>query len=80
MSTTIDYALVGAQYRKHRAALTRAKKKGPEDVVLACQRFVAAFDGNGWPWPDDWHRWNVAYGDAQHALGKGWGHHIDDLR
>lgn len=77
---SIDYALASALYRKHKAALTRAEKRGPHHVIVACQAFVDAFDSNRLPWPDDWHRWNIAYGDALQTLGKGFGHQLDDLR
>ncbi len=75
---SIDYAKSKRLYTKHKGALTRAKKKGPEAVIKECEAFVRDFEDL--PWPDSWHTWNIAYGDAQLALGKGFGHHLDDIR
>jgi hypothetical protein len=63
--TGIDYAKAQALYRKHKAALTRAKKKGPREVIAACDLFAAEFHQAGLPLPDDWHRWESAKRDAQ---------------
>jgi hypothetical protein len=56
-----------AEYRKQKAALTRAINSGePRRVIIACERVVEAWRGKAWP--DDWHRWNIALGDACFAL------------
>lgn len=49
--------------RKHRSALTRARKTGdPEKIVAACD---AAFeDFNQYGWPDCWSLWERAKDDA----------------
>lgn len=77
---TIDYAEAQRLTRKHKGALTRAKKKGPDAVIGACHAFVADFDAARLPWPDAWHTWNIAFGDAHVELGNGFGHHLDEVR
>jgi hypothetical protein len=62
---SIDYALAQKLFTKHKAALTRAKKKGPGAVMQACDKFFAEFEDNDLPLPDDWHRWNIARLDAE---------------
>lgn len=52
-----------AEFTRLKSALTRAKKKGPEAVILACDAAFKSFDENGYP--DDWHRWNIARMDAE---------------
>lgn len=52
-----------ATVRKHKAALTRAKKVGPEKVVEVCARALDDFQDNGYP--DCWHDWQRAMEDAQ---------------
>lgn len=54
-------------FRKQKAALTRAQNSGdPRKVVAACVKVVA--DWHGKCWPDDWHRWNIALSDARFKL------------
>lgn len=64
----IDYALAQRLFTKHKAALTRAKKKGPEAVLEACERFFLDFDANDLPLPDAWHTWERARYDAHTAI------------
>lgn len=51
------------EYRKQKAALTRAINSGdPLKVLAACEKVV-----NDWStkvWPDDWSRWRRALEDA----------------
>lgn len=62
--STIDYARAKREHPKMKAMLTRAIKSGdPQKVVDACKRAVEAWATWG-AWPDDWHRWNIALGDA----------------
>ncbi len=64
---TIDYARAKREMPALKAALTRAKKKGPEAVLAEVERAFAAFDSWGC-WPDSWHTWNIAKSDAELAL------------
>ena len=59
----IDYERMKRTNPKHKAALTRAKKKGYSAVLAACVDAVKEWDEIG-AWPDDWARWNRALGDA----------------
>lgn len=52
-----------ATVRKHKAALTRAKKVGPRKVVEVCDIAFEDFQDNGYP--DCWHIWNIAKQDAE---------------
>jgi hypothetical protein len=65
---SIDYALAQRLFTKHKAALTRAKKKGPEAVLEACERFFLDFDDNDLPLPDAWYTWERARYDATAAI------------
>lgn len=58
-----DYSALNAMVRKHKAALTRAKKKGPEAVIAACTSAYDDFDKG--MWPDDWPTWKIAEEDAK---------------
>lgn len=60
---SIDYARMQKTIAKHRGALTRAKKQGYEAVLKACRAAVEEWNAIG-AWPDGWHTWNVALGDA----------------
>lgn len=52
-------------YRAQKAALTRAVNSGNPDKIRAeCVRAKNEWDKDGIPWPDDWHRWNIAYEDT----------------
>ena len=59
----IDYARMQQTITKHKAALTRAKKQGYDAVLKACRAAVKEWDEIG-AWPDGWHTWNIALGDA----------------
>lgn len=52
--------------RAHKSALTRAKKIGPEKVILVCAAALQDFEDNGYP--DDWHRWDIALRDTEMAI------------
>jgi len=70
----IDYARMNREGPALKAALTRAvNSKDPIKVVEACWKAVNAWDAIG-AWPDQWHRWNIALGDAI-----GWGTSLQDL-
>ncbi len=70
---SIDYARMQRTFPKHKAALTRAKKSGdPQKVVAACKAAVAEWDAIG-AWPDHWHTWNIALRDAT-------GQELEELR
>jgi hypothetical protein len=54
------------EWRKQKAALTRAINSGdPRKVLAACEKVVA--DWNTKVWPDDWARWRRALEDAASA-------------
>lgn len=58
-------------YRGQKAALARAITSGdPSRVVAECERTVREWGACAWP--DDWHRWNIAYGDATAELAGHW--------
>jgi hypothetical protein len=60
----IDYERMKRTAPKHKAALTRAKKTGRYSAVLAaCIDAVREWDEIG-AWPDGWHTWDNALGDA----------------
>lgn len=52
-----------ATVRKYKAALTKAKKVGPEKVVEVCNFVLDDFQDNGYP--DCWSLWERARYDAQ---------------
>lgn len=52
--------------RKHKAALTRARKIGPEKVLDVCIIALDDFEANGYP--DCWHLWKMAKYDAETQL------------
>lgn len=64
----IDYALANRLARKHKGALTRARKKGPRAVVQAVNAFYDEFREHDLPLPDAWHTWDVAKRDALYAI------------
>lgn len=68
--STIDYAQARTELPKLKAALTRAKKKGPEAVIEAVEHAFERFDAWGC-WPDCWHTWSIAKSDAEHELRRG---------
>jgi hypothetical protein len=70
MST--DYDLAQRLFRKHKAALTRAKNtRDPHKVIDAVEAAYADWDANDIPYPDSWHTWESAKRDAGLALAYG---------
>lgn len=61
-----DYENIAKCWRRNKAALTRAKKKTPADVIAVCEQAFADFDSYGWP--DNWSLFQRAFDDAQFAL------------
>lgn len=62
-----DYKLINKRHAILKAALTRAIKSGdPERVKATVRAAVAEWNGPLWQgmWPDQWHRWNIAWQDA----------------
>lgn len=66
----IDYEKANKLFRKHKAALTRARNSGErgseerrDKVVLACTRAVQEWDREQIPWPDNWSLWQNALDD-----------------
>ena len=79
---SIDYERANREYRKQKAALTRAENSGdPNKVVAAVKKAVSEWSEWG-AWPDGWHRWNIAYNDAMgEVTGRMyWGDISEDLR
>jgi hypothetical protein len=61
-----DYQALNKMVRRHKAALTRAKKKGPQAVIDAVDAAFSDFDDT--MYPDNWHLWKVAKQDAELEL------------
>jgi hypothetical protein len=64
-------------FKGQKAGLTRAQKAGPVAVIEECRRVVAEWASDEWreaygtnSWPDNWHKWNVALGDASGAVAR----------
>lgn len=64
----IDYKKAQKMFTKHKGALTRAKKKGPEAIIKVCDAFFEDFEDNDLPLPDRWHIWQRAKEDAENNL------------
>jgi hypothetical protein len=61
----IDYAAANAAHRRHKTALTRAINSGdPKQVQRTVVKTVREWNANGWPWADDWSRWQRALDDS----------------
>lgn len=68
--------LTKKQFSQAKARLTRAlnvarKTKTAEAwqrVIDVVDSTYAEWDRGNYAWPDDWHRWNIARGDAEVAL------------
>jgi hypothetical protein len=58
-----DYTLTNAELKSLKAALTRAKKKGPDAVVAEANRAMGIFEAKGYP--DCWSDWERAKDDAE---------------
>lgn len=69
MSKGIDYEQAKKEMPKLKAALTRAKKKGPEAVIAAVDHAFDRFNAWG-AWPDGWQAWSNARADAELELRK----------
>ncbi len=65
----IDYERMKKCHPKHKASLTRAKKKEPEAVIKAVDKALAEFDLCG-AWPDNWALWRNAKEDAEREIRK----------
>ncbi len=66
----IDYPSAQKTYRRFKSLLTRAKNTGDSvKILIACEAFFAYYDRpDSPPFPDDWHRWNIARDDARMDL------------
>lgn len=63
----IDYEAAKREMPALKAKLSRAKKtKDPDKVLAAVREAYAAFDRWG-AWPDNWHLFERAKGDAEIA-------------
>lgn len=61
------YMLTKRQHTTLKGRLTRAITSGnPRKVIGEAQRALAIFEEEGFP--DDWHRWDRALGDATWEL------------
>lgn len=63
------------RYRNFKSALTRAlNSKDNGKILAACDAFFAYYERSDTePFPDDWHRWNIARDDARWAMrDTGW--------
>jgi len=64
----IDYAAANKQFKRQKAALTRAVNTGdPNKVVEACEKAVKEWNADfpcAGSWPDDWSRWQRALDDV----------------
>lgn len=60
----IDYAAANKEFRRQKAALTRAINSGDRDkVLIACTNAVREWNKPGRAWPDNWSRWQIALDD-----------------
>ncbi|MCK9434337.1 MAG: hypothetical protein M0R32_05825 [Candidatus Cloacimonetes bacterium] len=57
-----------ALFKRHKAALTRAKKKGPQAVIETVDAAFADWDKYLPAWPDNWRLWQSAKDDANYAI------------
>jgi hypothetical protein len=61
----IDYAAANREFRRQKAALTRAVNSGDRNkVILACANAVREWNQPGRAWPDNWSRWQRALDDC----------------
>lgn len=64
------YAELNANYRRQKAALTRAANSGdPHKLAAAGRAGLASFERHGYP--DDWSRWQRAIDDAAASIRYG---------
>lgn len=72
--STIDYARMQRSGPRLKAQLTRAERSGdPAKIVAACRAAVVEWNAIVC-WPDNWHRWNIAFSDVA-----GYAVRLDDL-
>lgn len=65
---TTNY-LSKAQYSAAKGRLTRAVNSGDHKRVIATVNAqFAEWDDGDYAYPDDWHRWERARYDAEHAM------------
>lgn len=67
-SVGIDYKAANKVIRAQKGALTRARKRGPEAVILEVAKAFRRWDEPDIYWPDAWHTWSIAYSDAMFEL------------
>ena len=61
----VDYQKLNRVIRRQKAALTRAKKSGDREKILAvCKAAVAEWNAPGMMWPDCWSLWQRTLSDA----------------
>jgi hypothetical protein len=65
--TTTKY-LTKSQYSGAKARLTRVVNSGDhQKVIETVEAQYRAWDEGDFAYPDDWHRWERARSDAEHA-------------
>lgn len=61
----VEY-ISNADYRRQKAALTRAVNSGdPRRVLATVEKTLGEWRGKAWP--DDWNRWRIALEDAAYS-------------
>lgn len=61
--------LTNKQFSAAKSRLTRAVNSGdPRKVIAEVDKTFAEWDAGDFAYPDDWHRWTVARGDAERVL------------
>lgn len=81
----IDYIRMSREAPRLKRMLTNAQRANdPQKVLEACKEAVRVWDEIG-AWPDNWHTWNIALGDAAYADARATGtwsipQMLDDLR
>lgn len=74
----IDYTAANKEFRRQKAALTRAINSGDRDkVLIACTNAVREWNQPGRAWPDNWSRWQRALDDVFPMFS---GPRLEDLR
>ena len=65
-ATMCDRYISNADYRRQKAALTRAvNSKDVVKILDAIEKTLDEWEGKAWP--DDWHRWRRALDDVFYA-------------
>jgi hypothetical protein len=66
----MNEAALRKELPKLKAALTRAKKSNdPQKLLQTANHALKRFEEIGFP--DSWHTWNIAKGDAEFAISMG---------